>query len=63
MLIKTLAAAAALALSTFSLPAAALGSTVDVNVVDRVTGERCRPIGTAAVGGSRVSRAIAMPFR
>ena len=39
MLIKTLAAAAALALSTFSLPAAALGSTVDVNVVDRVTGE------------------------
>ena len=39
MLIKTLAAATALALSTLSLPANALGSTVDVNIVDRVSGE------------------------
>jgi len=39
MLIKTLAAATALALSTLSLPAKALGSTVDVNIVDRVSGE------------------------
>ncbi len=39
MLIRTLAAATALALSTISLPANALGSTVDVNIVDRISGE------------------------
>ncbi len=40
MLIRTLAAATALALSTISLPANALGSTVDVNIVDRISGQR-----------------------
>lgn len=39
MLIKTLAVATALALSTISLPASALGSTVDINIVDRASGE------------------------
>jgi len=39
MLVKTLAAAAALAFCTVSLPARALGSTVDINIVDRNTGE------------------------
>jgi hypothetical protein len=40
MLIRTLAAAASvLALTACSTPAAALGSLVDINVVDRVTGE------------------------
>src|SRR5688572_8630185 len=40
MLIRTLAAAASvLALTACSTPAAALGSMVDINVVDRVTGE------------------------
>ena len=40
MLIRTLAAAASvLALSACSTPAAAIGSMVDINVIDRVTGE------------------------
>ena len=40
MLIRTLAAAASvLALTACSTPAAAIGSMVDVNVIDRVTGE------------------------
>lgn len=39
MLIRTLAAASALALTACSTPAAAIGSTVDVNVIDRATGE------------------------
>ena len=40
MLIRTLAAAASvLALTACSTPAAAIGSMVDINVVDRVTGE------------------------
>lgn len=39
MLLKTLAAATALALTAFSAPAAAIGSTADVNIVDRITGE------------------------
>jgi hypothetical protein len=39
MLIKTLAAAAAVALTAVSAPAAAVGSMVDVSIVDRVTGQ------------------------
>jgi hypothetical protein len=40
MLIRTLAAAASvLALTACSTPAAAIGSMVDVNVIDRITGE------------------------
>lgn len=39
MLIRTLAAAFALALTACSTPATALGSMADVNVVDRITGE------------------------
>ena len=39
MLIKSLAAASALALTVFSAPAAAIGSMVDVSIVDRVTGQ------------------------
>ena len=40
MLIRTLAAAASvLALTACSTPAAAVGSMVDINVIDRVTGE------------------------
>ena len=40
MLIRTLAAAASvLALTACSTPAAAIGSMVDINVIDRVTGE------------------------
>jgi hypothetical protein len=39
MLAKTLAAATAFALSTLSSPADALGTTVDINIVDRVSGE------------------------
>ena len=39
MLIRMLAAASALALTACSTPATAIGSMVDVNVVDRITGE------------------------
>ena len=39
MVIKTLAAASALALAALSTPAAAIGSLVDVSIVDRVTGQ------------------------
>ena len=39
MWIRMLAAASALALTACSTPAAAIGSMVDVNVIDRVTGE------------------------
>ena len=39
MLIRLLAAASALALTACATPAPAIGSMVDVNVTDRVTGE------------------------
>ena len=39
MLIRMLAAASALALTACSTPATAIGSMVDVNVIDRITGE------------------------
>jgi len=39
MLIRLLAAASALALTACATPATAIGSMVDVNVIDRVTGE------------------------